>query len=740
MRRREAPRSCAHAALPVIALALTAAAGHAQVLQPDLLPATTPRGVILHEGFEPVTYWDGTADVIPSRETFRLMCGSDDAALNDAELARIAAEHRAVHQQILADQPVEPQARLTGLDVNFILNGSVPSQAVNSFALAEQYLESLFSDPIRISISVSFGNLGGGVIGGTSVTDLQTTYSNARSGLVNNRDSEDTLQPFLPTGSTIPVRYNGSSSSVTNENRVFLSRANFNATVGNNNGNVASMTYNTAFNFDFNPANGVSGGSISLVDVIIHETGHAMGFTSGIDFRTNDIESIDLVRFQRTDGSGDFNPDNTAEFQARPRTVDLNNPNDDQNFDFIVREHRASDGSPFQASHFREQGSNIGIMDPAFSGGQTFINRNPFGYFSQADIDMFDFIGWDYPPCESAVITAQPSDASACENESVQLSVFALGAGSFQWNRNGSPISNGADFSGANTDTLTINAVSDATAGTYTVTVDIVGGGCPTESEPATVSFTPEPPIFGQPEDVTACVGEPATFSAAFDLDQAGADYQWYENGIPLSNGGGISGATSFQLTIASVSPADSGNTYSYDTIDEATGCAARSDSATLTVATGPAINTQPTDLNVDEGDDAVFTVASSGPNLVFAWFRDGIPATNGTVSSGATSSTFTISNAEPSDEGTYTAVVTNTATGCETTSDGASLTVNPAATGCNVADIAAPFGSLTFGDISAFIAAFQANDPAADIAAPFGEFTFGDISTFIAAFSAGCP
>jgi hypothetical protein len=55
-------------------------------------------------------------------------------------------------------------------------------------------------------------------------------------------------------------------------------------------------------------------------------------------------------------------------------------------------------------------------------------------------------------------------------------------------------------------------------------------------------------------------------------------------------------------------------------------------------------------------------------------------------------------------------------------------------------ADIAPPFGELTFGDISTFANAFNAMDPVADLAAPFGEFTFGDISAFLAAFQAGCP
>lgn len=59
---------------------------------------------------------------------------------------------------------------------------------------------------------------------------------------------------------------------------------------------------------------------------------------------------------------------------------------------------------------------------------------------------------------------------------------------------------------------------------------------------------------------------------------------------------------------------------------------------------------------------------------------------------------------------------------------------------GCNTADLALPFNSLTFADISAFLGAFAANDPVADLAPPFGSFTFADISAFLAAFSAGCP
>ncbi|MEM7754974.1 MAG: GC-type dockerin domain-anchored protein [Planctomycetota bacterium] len=65
---------------------------------------------------------------------------------------------------------------------------------------------------------------------------------------------------------------------------------------------------------------------------------------------------------------------------------------------------------------------------------------------------------------------------------------------------------------------------------------------------------------------------------------------------------------------------------------------------------------------------------------------------------------------------------------------------VQPAASPCNVADLAAPFGFVDLTDVDAFIAAFTAGDPAADIAIPFGFVDLSDVDAFIAAFLTGCP
>lgn len=58
----------------------------------------------------------------------------------------------------------------------------------------------------------------------------------------------------------------------------------------------------------------------------------------------------------------------------------------------------------------------------------------------------------------------------------------------------------------------------------------------------------------------------------------------------------------------------------------------------------------------------------------------------------------------------------------------------------CSGADLAEPYGTLDFFDVSAFLRAFDAGDPAADLAAPFGLFDFFDVSAFLSLFGAGCP
>ncbi len=58
---------------------------------------------------------------------------------------------------------------------------------------------------------------------------------------------------------------------------------------------------------------------------------------------------------------------------------------------------------------------------------------------------------------------------------------------------------------------------------------------------------------------------------------------------------------------------------------------------------------------------------------------------------------------------------------------------------GCNDADIAEPFGTLNFFDVSAFLSAFSAEEPEADLTGD-GTWNFFDVSDFLTTFNTGCP
>lgn len=85
--------------------------------------------------------------------------------------------------------------------------------------------------------------------------------------------------------------------------------------------------------------------------------------------------------------------------------------------------------------------------------------------------------------------------------------------------------------------------------------------------------------------------------------------------------------------------------------------------------ATAPMITDQPDSISVPEGGTATFELEGNGdPDPTFQWRKNGVDIP------GATDSTLTITSVTPSDAGTYSVVVTNSAGSA--TSDDATLTV----------------------------------------------------------------
>lgn len=116
------------------------------------------------------------------------------------------------------------------------------------------------------------------------------------------------------------------------------------------------------------------------------------------------------------------------------------------------------------------------------------------------------------------------------------------------------------------------------------------------------------------------------------------------------------------------------------------------------------------------------------------------VAPSNGSVMINADGS-FTYS-ADPGFEGadsfTYRSMTTIPGVATPIYSNAATVVISVDSAGCGVADFNAD-GELNFFDVSAFLVAYQGEDPQADLNGD-GLFNFFDVSAFLVAYQAGCP
>jgi hypothetical protein len=161
------------------------------------------------------------------------------------------------------------------------------------------------------------------------------------------------------------------------------------------------------------------------------------------------------------------------------------------------------------------------------------------------------------------------------------------------------------------------------------------------------------PSITQQPTNQTVVAGSSAGFTVVASSSIPPA-YQWQKNQLNVSNGGHYSGSTTATLTITG---ADSNDAASYHCVVTNAAGAVTSQVATLTVNIPPSISAQPQSVTVYVRSNATFSVTGSGtPAPAFQWRFNGAPI------SGATSSGYIVIAAQTTNEGPYTAVLTNVA------------------------------------------------------------------------------
>ena len=288
------------------------------------------------------------------------------------------------------------------------------------------------------------------------------------------------------------------------------------------------------------------------------------------------------------------------------------------------------------------------------------------------------------------VLQPTPTNQAIAVSSNATFTVNAIGTVPlhYQWWVNGTNLvkngshKNGPIFSGATTTNLTIKNVQMTNSGSYTVVVTNLAGSVTSSNAVLTVTNIP-PAITRQPLSQTNGVGTEVTFTVTA-TGTAPLSYQWWDGTNLVKNGVRISGATSNVLIISNVQLTN-GGIYTVVVTNTIYGGSATTN-ASLTVLSSPVIVLQPTPTNqvMAAGATATFTVNAIGTvPLSYQWWVDGTKLVNGTnlvnrvrvITSGATTTNLTISNAQMNNSGNYSVVVTNIA-GSVTSSVFATLTV----------------------------------------------------------------
>mgnify|MGYP003775021531 CR=1 FL=1 len=213
--------------------------------------------------------------------------------------------------------------------------------------------------------------------------------------------------------------------------------------------------------------------------------------------------------------------------------------------------------------------------------------------------------------------------ATICPGESTDLTVdIMVGTGPYEVELTSSADGSVVTVSGY--DSGNPIPVSPTATTTYTLTGVTDAHGCAVTpatypsnlSGAALVTVRLAPVIVTPPVDVTKCEYGVASFSVVATGTEIA--YQWYENGVALSDGGVYYGVNSATLNIYGVLRDMDGNVY--NVVASNCGTNVSSDIAMLTVNTAPEIMEQPDNVTICSTQGTSFEVVAQGTAVTYQW------------------------------------------------------------------------------------------------------------------------
>jgi uncharacterized repeat protein (TIGR03803 family) len=271
------------------------------------------------------------------------------------------------------------------------------------------------------------------------------------------------------------------------------------------------------------------------------------------------------------------------------------------------------------------------------------------------------------------VMTEQPADQTVLAGQAVTFTVEAVGEEPlfYLWQRNGSPLSDGGNISGAASRSLTLHSASLADAGTYSVVVGNADGVAVSSGAVLTVTSVTAP---------GTTLATVYSFSGGNDGGNPNALLRAGNGAFygTTQNGGTNLAGTVFQMTAAgavtdlySFSGGDDGANPQAALIEDADGSllgTTQNGGASnagviyrLSFSGAPQLTAQPAGQTVYAGDTVLLNVAVIGASpLSYQWQKNGTNLVNGGNLSGAAARLLALGSVTLADIGTYSVIVSN--------------------------------------------------------------------------------
>jgi hypothetical protein len=301
------------------------------------------------------------------------------------------------------------------LVIKFNAAPGMTAQSLAGFQAAADRWTAVLHDDVTVNLNINFSTLDPGVLGGTfsvryfeyydvfrdalkadawgandlkaisglNKTECMSIYMN---GTVNNPNGANSTTPFVD------------SDCDANNYVVSMTQANARAAgvyAAHDSASDGRVSFSDAYNWDFDPSNGIDANAFDFIGVATHEIGHALGFISGVDILDYNFKGYPDDAFTYVAPTDLFRC--SADSRAAGADIDWSV---DKRAKFFSMDNCATTIATFstgplrgdgrQASHWKDE-QHFGIMDPTVAYGEKMD-------ISALDLQMYDAIGWNTVP------------------------------------------------------------------------------------------------------------------------------------------------------------------------------------------------------------------------------------------------------------------------------------------------------------------------------------------------------